>query len=588
VGRLAPNATLDGLNAELEAITQRQLERYPGGAAFMEGTGFTARATGLRDYVVGDTRKTLYLLQGLVLAVLLIACANTASLQLARMIARRKELVIRSSLGAGKQRVARLVLVEMLVLIAASAAGAFVLARSGVELIRWLGLDDSVQGMDVVLDGRVALFNVGVALLAALIAGLAPLISLLRADLTAGARDAGPSGSDRGAHSLSNGLVVVQIAICFALLVGAGLLTKSFYRMQAEGPGFGTEGLLTAKVALPDDRYGDAASQARFFDRLLPALGALPGVTAVGYTSALPFGGDGLGASVSIEGYEVPAGAPPAGAMLQSINDGYFPALDVPLLRGRNFAATEPERVAIVDETFAGLYWPTENPLGQRVQIGRGGREWYTVVGVVPAVKVASLAQRPAEGTIYWHYTQQPIGGGFVALRTALPPASVARVAASAVASIDPDVPLFDSMAMTARIAESLGEQRAPMALTAAFAAVAFTLAIVGIYGVLAWAVARRTAEIGVRMALGARAPDVLAMVLKQAGKLLAVGLAVGALCALALGRLVSTQIYAVSATDVSVFASALLALSAAAFAASWVPARRAARLDPLTALRRD
>ena len=588
VGRLAPDATIDGLNAELDTITQRQIELYPDGAAFREATGFTGRATGLREYVVGDVEQRLYLLQGIVLAVLLIACANIASLQLARMIARRKEIAIRSSLGADRRRIARLVLVEMFVLIVAGAAGALVLASGGVELIRWLGLDESNQGIDIVLDGRVALFNVGVALLAALVAGLAPLVSLLRSDLAAGARDAGLSGNDRGAHTFSNALVVVQIALCFALLVGAGLLTKSFYRMQAEGPGFGADGLLTAKVDLPQARYADADSQARFFDRVLAALGALPGVTSVGYTSALPFGGDGLAASVSVDGYEVPAGASPPIAMMQSISDGYLPALDIPLVQGRNFAATEPERVVIVDEIFAGLFWPNESPLGQRVRVGGPGEEWYTVVGVVPDVKVSSLAQRSNDGTVYWHHAQKPVGSGFLALRTALPPASLAQAAARAVASIDPDVPLFDSMAMNARIAESLGEQRVPMALTAVFAAVAFTLAIVGIYGVLAWAVTRRTAEIGVRMALGARSPDVLAMVLRQAGTLVVMGLVGGVLCALGLGRLVSSQIYEVSATDPSVFAIALLGLGTAAFAAGWVPARRAARLDPLAALRQD
>jgi hypothetical protein len=251
-------------------------------------------------------------------------------------------------------------------------------------------------------------------------------------------------------------------------------------------------------------------------------------------------------------------------------------------------AATEPERVAIVDEIFAGLYWPNESPLGQRVRIGWPGEEWATVVGVVPAMKSASLAERATGGTIYWHYTQQPVDGGFLALRTALPPSSLAQAAAREVASIDRDVPLFDSMAMNARIAESLGEQRAPIALTAVFAGVAFTLAIVGIYGVLAWAVTRRTAEIGVRMALGARSPDVLAMVLRQAGTLLAIGLVGGVLCALGLGRLVSSLMYDVSAIDPTVFASALLGLSVAGFAASWVPARSAARLDPLGALRHD
>jgi predicted permease len=588
VGRLQPGATLDELNAELDAIAQRQIGLYPGGGAFFEATGFTGRAQLLREYIVDDAERTLYLLQGIVLAVLLIACANVSSLQLARVIARRKEIAIRNSLGADGKRIARLVLVEILVLTAAGMAGAFLLAPAGIGLLHWLGLDESSQGIEILLDGQVALFNVGVALLAALFAGLAPVISLMRSDLAASARDAGLGGGDRAAHALSSALVVVQIALCFSLLVGAGLLTKSFYRMQAEGPGFGADGLLTAKIALPSARYPDSAAQVRFFDLLLPKLAAVPGVSAVGYTSTLPFSGEGLGASVSIDGYEVPAGAPPPGALLQSVNDGYLPALGIPVVRGRNFAATEPERVALVDEIFADLYWPDEEPVGQRVQTGAGGEGWYTVVGVVAAVKVSSLGQRSNEGTIYWLYTQQPANDGFVALRTSLPAASLAQSAAREVASVDPDVPLFDALTMNARIAGSLREQRAPMALTAVFAAVAFTLSIVGIYGVLAWVVTRRTSEIGVRMALGARAPDVLGMVLKQAGKLVAVGLAGGIACAFALGRFISSEVYDVSVTDPFVFASALVGLSAAAFTASWLPARHAAQLDPLVALRSD
>ena len=403
VGRLQRNASIEGLNAELDAIVQRGIERYPDRRSLIETTGFTGRATTLREYVIGNAGQTLYLLQGIVLAVLLTACANIASLQLARMIARRKEIAIRSSLGADRKRIARLVFVEMLVLTVTAAAAALVLARAGVALIRWLGLDESAQGIDIVLDGRVALFNVGVALLAALVATLAPLISVSRSNLFASARDAGLSDDGSGSHRVSNGLVVLQITMSFALLVGAGLLAKSYYQIQDEGPGFEATGVFTAKVRLPGNRYPDAGSQARFFDRMLEALRAIPGVSAVGYASALPFGGDGLGASLVIDGYEPPVGEPPAVATLNSINEGYFPSLSVPMLQGRNFAATETERVVIVDDVFAQLYFPDDSPLGQRVRIGGPATpgDWYTVVGVVPAIQYISLAEPSTAGATY-------------------------------------------------------------------------------------------------------------------------------------------------------------------------------------------
>lgn len=592
IGRLRPGATIETLKTELGAIIQRNLEggrlQFPG---FVEMTGFTGRAQRWRESVVGDLEPMLLLLQGIVLAVLLIACANVANLQLARLTARRKEIAIRAALGAAAGRLARLVLLETLVLASAGAAAGVTIALGGLELVRKLGLDRASDGFAFVMDASVFGFTAGTALLAALVAGALPLVVLLRQDLTHVVHEAGRlGGGGRSTHGVRGALVVVQIAASATLLVSAGMLTKSFYQLQREGAGFVPENVLTARITLPQTRYADDDSRVRFYTQALEAIGALPGVSDAGFTSILPFSGVNEGSTVFVDGYTPAPGAPPPGAQLRSISEGYLPSLDIPVIRGRNFASIEAERVAIVDDNMVRAYWPNSDPLGQRVSIdapGGGGEvEWSTIVGVVPAVKHASLAEEATAPTIYWHYRQRPESAGVFALRTALPPERLAQSVRDAILRIDPELALFDVMAMDSRVARSLGPQRAPMVLTLVFGAAAFALAIIGIYAVLTWAVTQRIGEIGVRMALGAAADDVVRMVLKQGAKLTAIGLIAGALGALALGRLMQSQVRDVGAADPLVLGVALTALAAAAVLASWLPARRASRIDPIEALR--
>ena len=594
IGRLRPGATIEGLNAELDAIIQRNLEagrlQF---SAFVDVTGFTGRAERWREKAVGDLEPMLLLLQGIVLAVLLIACANVANLQLARLTARRKEIAIRAALGAARARLARLVLLETLVLASVGAAGGIVLALGGLELVRVLGLDRAGEGFVFVMDASVIGFTAGAAMLAALVAGALPLIVLMRQDLTQVVHEAGRlGGGGRSTHGMRGALVVIQIAASATLLVGAGMLTKSFYQLQQEGAGFVAENVLTARVALPPARYADGDSRVRFYAQALEALSALPGVSEAGFTSILPFSGVNEGSTVFVDGYTPAAGAPPPGAQLRSISEGYLPSLDIPVIRGRNFAPTESARVAIVDDNMARTYWPNSNALGQRVSVnapGGGGEvEWHTVVGVVPAVKHTSLAEEASAPTIYWHYRQRPEPVGVFTLRTTLPPERLTQSARDAVLRIDPELALYDVMAMDNRVARSLGPQRAPMVLTLVFGAAAFALAIIGIYAVLTWAVTQRSGEIGVRMALGAAADDVVRMVLKQGARLTMIGLVVGALGALALGRLMQSQVRDVGAADPLVLTVALSGLAAAAVLASWLPARRASRIDPIEALRRE
>jgi predicted permease len=591
VGRLRSGATLEGLDSELDAFARVNAERWPELAGFVELAGYTIRAEPLRDYVVGDLRQRLIVLQGLVLAVLLIACANVASLQLARLTARRKELAVRAALGAGTRRLARLLVLESVLLALAGACAGLALAYGGLELVRALGLED--EEFALALDARVLVVTLGAALLAALLSSLLPLIALHRDDLARAVQESGRANTGSAATARwRSGLVVVQLALGVALLAGAGLLTKTFYDLLKEGPGFDAEGVWSARVEFPTaSRYEDDTARARFFEQALVELRSLPGVALAGFTTMLPFVSSDYGATVDVDGHRLLDGSVARASQLHSIDHGYFAALGIPVVRGRNFAAVETERVAIVDERFARAYWPDGNALGERLRNGaEPGSDWYTIVGVVPPVKHNSFTGDEYQQTVYWHYMQRPPPertGAFV-LRTALPVASLTLIAEAAVARVDATVALTDVVPMQARVLDALGPQRAPMVLALVFAAIAVALAVIGVYGVLAWGVAQRVGEIGLRMALGARAIDVLRMIMKQGALMIAAGLVLGTAAAFAVGRVLASQIPEVAAADPLVLAGAALTLTVAALAASWLPARRATRVDPLQALRRD
>jgi predicted permease len=594
VGRLQSGATLESLNGELDALARGIAERSPALAGFAESAGYTIRAEPLRDYFIGDLRQRLLVLQILVLAVLLIACANVANLQLARLAARRKELAVRAALGAGTGRLARLVVLESVLLALAGAGVGLAFARGGVELVRVLGLERADDGFELKLDATVLAATFGAALVAALLSALLPLCVLRREDLARGVQEAG-RGSTAGmaTRRWRSGLVVVQLAAGVALLAGAGLLTRSFYELLREGPGFEPTGVWSAAVQFPNaPRYADDAARARFFEDALAELRSLPGVANVGFTTMLPFVSSDYGATINVDGHQLLDGSMAKVAQLHSIDHGYFAVLGIPVIRGRNFAASETDRVVIVDERFARAYWPDGNALGERLRnrAEPGNDDWHTIIGIVPPVKHNSFTGDEYEQTVYWHFAQRlpPEHTGMFVLRTALPVDGLTPAAAAAIAHVDPLVTLTDVQPMDARVSDALGPQRAPMVLTLVFAAIAVTLAVIGVYGVLAWGVAQRVGEIGLRMALGARASDVLRMIMKQGARMLVAGLVLGTAGALALGRVLAAQIPEVDAADPLVLAGAALTLTVAALAASWLPARRAARLDPIDALRRD
>jgi len=590
VGRLRPGATIEGLNAELAAIVDRNLAAGRIPRDFVDVAGFTGHAKSFREQSVGNLEPMVLLLQASVVAVLLIACANVANLQLARVAARRRELAVRAALGAPGVRLTRLVLIESLVLGIVGAFLGLLLAMGGLELVRALGLDLSSDGFEFRLDGTVLAFTLCTAVAAALIAALPPVFVLLREDLIRVVHEAGRHGAGgRGAQALRGALVIVQIAVGVSLLAAAGFLAEGFYRLQAEGPGFNAAGVWTAAFGLPRGRYPTPDSWAQFDLRAVEALRALPGVTAAGFTSVLPFTGNNNQGNYVIDGYTPPPGSPPPHAQQRSVSEGYLSAIGLPVVEGRNFAASEPDRVVIVDTNVAHKYWPTGSAIGQRLRSNfEPPDRWYTVIGVVPPVKQDDFLESGTKETLYFHYAQRPAFFGRLVLRTTLPPDTLTGPAKAAMTALDPELALFDTQAYETILDRALGPKRTPMVLTLAFAAVALALAVIGVYGVLTWAVTQRFSELGIRVALGARTTDIVRMVLGQGGRLIAIGSALGLVGAAAIGRVLASQVRTVSAFDPAALFGSVIVLAAAALLASWLPARRAGNTDPMIALRAD
>lgn len=604
VGRLAPGATIEQLDAQMAAIVRRNAERLgglgdenaSGLAEFLRQSGFTGRAESLREQWVGDVRPVLWLLQAVVGFVLLIACANVANLMLTRVSARGKELSVRSALGASRGRIIRQLLIESVLLALTGALAGIAVAWLCLQLLDVLNITQSPLRSEIGIDRSVLLFTLGVSVATGMVFGLFPAFAQPTGrpyeTLKEGGR--GNTGS-RAARTTRSTLVVVQIALCVTLLVGAGLLVKSFARLQEESPGFSRDGLITVRLDLPETRYADDAGIARFYDRALSELRAIPGVTQAGYINSLPFGQSTWQSSYVVEGREVAPGDSNPHGFLRVVDPSFFTSLEVPLLAGRYFTAMDSAdagKVVIVDELLAKKYFP-EGAIGKRIR--RTGEEsenpWYTIVGVVGTVKHGDLAAEMTKEAYYFPYAQFPfaqfdVRGGFFTIKTDLPTGGLVEPIRQAVLRVDPEQPVYDIKTLDERIAVSLQGRRAPMLLLVLFAGVALVLSAVGIYGVLAYAVAQRTGELGVRMAIGAQRGDVVRMVLGQGGRIAAIGLLVGLAGALALGGFLSTQLFGISRFDPLTFLAVVVVLGAVALVACWLPARRAARVSPIVALR--
>jgi predicted permease len=588
VARLAPGATIEQANGQFKAIVARTLDRLPERRGFAETSGFGAYANDFREELVGDYRAPLIVLQAGVLVILLIACANVASLLLMRATGRSRELGVRIALGAGRWHLIRQLLIEGLVL---SAAG--VVAGIAIGLIASRALialaPAQVPGLaSASINGTVLAFTAALGALTGIVFGLVPALALRRTNLTALLHDdSARASASRGTRRARASLVVAETALALMLLVGAGLLLKSFTRLQAVDPGFKADHVLTAQISSPALQYTDGPSRAAFWTRLLGDVRALPGVAAAGLTSNIPLSGNVSSGSYSIVGMTpAPNEAAPHGRQEVAGGD-YFAALRIPLIQGRLFTDLDTptsERVVIVDQYLVDRYFRDRDPIGQHIQ--RGGQNTFTIVGVVGTINAIDLAQPVTKERLYYPVTQVPQPTMALMVRTNVEPTGVASLIRSAVASIDPALPLYDVRVLDEWIARSLAPKRAPMLLLVLFGGVALILSAIGIYGVLAVSVAESGRELAIRQALGATRQKILALVLRRGLVSAALGIVVGLAAAAALSRYLRSQLFGVSPFDVAVPAAVAAILFAVAVLACLMPALRAIRLQPVDSLR--
>ncbi|MEN3327985.1 MAG: hypothetical protein V7638_2792 [Acidobacteriota bacterium] len=587
VARLKSGVTLDQAQAEMSTIATRLQQQYP-----ETNVDAGAAVTSLHEQLVSDIKPALLILLGAVGLVLLIACANVANLLLARAAVRQKEIAVRAALGARRSRLVRQFLTESILLSALGGVAGLVIAYTGLVLLRTFMPEDILQAREISIDLKVLGFTLFVSVATGLIFGLAPAIQAVRfkqiETLKEGGRDSATGASGKRLRSL---LVTAEVAISLVLLIGAGLLINSFVRLRNVDPGFRSDNLLTMKIVMPLSKYLDRPRRIAFYNDLLQRVQSLAGVRSAAITTNLPLYHQSNSMTVRIQGRPEPPPAQQPVAVTRIVSPGYFDTMTIPLLNGRKFSdqdvVTTP-RVAVVSETMARSFWLGEDPVGKRFGIGEieSDRDWINIIGVVKDVRQIELTADP-KPQVYLTYLQF----GFfdsrdLVVKTDVDPASMAVTVRNAVWEIDKDQPVSNVQTMDAIFADSIARQRFSMVLLAIFAGVALVLAAVGIYGVMSYSVAQRTHEIGIRMALGAHTKSVLKLALGYGMKLVLIGIGIGLIAAFALTRLMSTLLFGVTATDPITFALISLLLIGVAALASYIPARRATKVDPMIALR--
>ena len=584
IGRLRDGVSAAAADAELDAITARLGEEHPTDLADTAAT-----LVPLRRSVAGPAREPMLALLGAVVLVLLIACANVANLLLVRASDRERELAIRTALGAGRSQIVRQLLTESLVLAALGGGLGLVLSAWGVDLLRRFAPAGTPRVDRIALDGPVLLFALAATAATGLLFGLAPVLAAARRRLAGGLGDGGRGGASGGKARARRVLVVAELALGLALLAGAGLLLRSVLALQDVDPGFEPEGVVAARVILPSAEYPEDHRLAGFVAGVVRRLAERGGVEAAGAVSELPLSGGQHDLSFVVEGRIPPAGEEPA-ADYRAVAPGYFRTLGIPLRSGRRFDAGDDagaSRVALVNTTFAERYFPAEDPVGRRLRIGNTRdpeAPWWTVVGVVGGVRDNALG-RPPDAEMYVPVAQRPPRAVWVVARGKAGEDALGAALRDAIWEVAPDQAILRTTPMGDLVRASLAPSRFFAGLLATFATLALVLAAVGVYGVMAYAVARRTREIGVRMALGARRGTVLAMVLREGGLLAALGLSLGFALAWSLGEALSSLLYGVDARDPATLAAVAAVLAVTALAASAVPARRAAKIEPVVAL---
>jgi putative ABC transport system permease protein len=586
IGRLKPGVTVEQAQADISTINQRLAQSYR-----ETNTGWSTRVSNLRDRMVRGIRTSLLVLLGAVAMVLLIACANVANLLLARASARQKEIAVRTALGASRFRIVRQLLTESLLL--SIIGGVFGLGLS-VWLTRLLiavSPANSPRFDEIGIDRRVFLFTLGTTLLTGLVFGVAPALQTSRLDLNEKLKESGRRGAGgERQNRLGSLLIVSEIALAFMLMVGAGLLVKSFMRLRDVSPGFNPNNVLTMRMGLTPGKYKQGEPRAQVFRQAVEKIKAIPGVESVGGVLSMPLGGDtfNLGRSYIREGRPFTPEESVNAAFL-AITPDYFQALQIPLTAGRPFTDQDNDnspKVAIVNQTMAQRSWPGESPIGKRITVWRDEKFSREIVGVVGDTKTS--LDTDVGPQLYVPYAQDANWGSLtlVIRMTTSDPASLAPTVRREILSLDKSLPVYNVRTMDDVLAASVANRRTSMLLFATFAVVAMLLSMIGIYGVTSYHVTQRAHEIGIRMALGAQLRDVMKLVLKRGVAMALIGVAVGVAGALALTRLISALLFGVTAIDAATFATVALGLVAVAIVACYIPARRATKVDPLVALR--
>ena len=614
LGRLKPGATVQRAQQEVDALNARNLEKFPALKPLLINAGFHTVVEPLQDTLVRDVKPTLYLMWGGALFVLLIGCVNVANLVLVRSRARLKELATRLALGAGRFRVGRQLVTESLLLTLVSAAAGLLVGYAALRLLGTLNIQELPRDEEIRLDGVVVAYTLAVAAIIGLVLGLIPVVNVLPANLTVVLREEGRSGTaGRGARALRRSLVVTQVAFAFVLLIGAGLMFASFRQVLAVQPGFHADGVLTANITLPRARYTKDEMVIGFTHEALRRLRELPGVTAVGATDTIPFGGNNSNSVIFAEGYQMKPGESVISPSQIDVTPGYFETMGVKLVRGRFFDDRDGRKgppatgiggqlltqggSIIVDETLARRFWPSQDPIGRRMYMPSSVTAsdltaitektvFLTVVGVIADIKLHDLTEGQKSVGAYYFPTDQDVSYGLTfALRTAADPLSLTSAVRGALNGVDRELPVFDIQTMDARMEKSLVTRKSPMVLSLSFGAIALFLSAIGIYGVLAYLVTQRRREFGIRIALGSSGGAIFELVLREGLMLIAVGFALGGIGAIALRRSMESQLFGVSASDPIVLATVTGILAVVAVAACALPARRATLIDPIVAL---
>ncbi|MGB9180684.1 MAG: ABC transporter permease [Pyrinomonadaceae bacterium] len=584
VARLKASATIQQAQSEMEAVARRLEEQYPA-----NNTGRGIRLISLYEDTVGDVRPALLVLLFAVGCVLLIACANVANLLLARSAARHKEIAVRTALGASRWRIVRQLLTESVLLSSVGGISGLLLAMWGVDVLLKLIPASVPRTQEIAMDARVLGFTLAVSVLTGIVFGLAPALQASRLNLNESLKEGGRGSTESWQRNRVRSLLVIsEVALSLMLLIGAGLLIKSFQRLRDINPGFNPDRVLTMSLVLPEAKYDEKEKQSLFFQQLVTRAAQLPGVESVGLIHPLPLGGSHITTTFTIEGRPPLAPADQLNANTRAVSPDFFRALSIPLIKGRAFTEKDTKdapKVMIVNETLARRFFNGEDPVGKRATV-YPFKEPCEIVGVVGDVRHRSLDVE-AGPEFYLSYLQSPQPEmSLVARTTSSDAAGLANAVQGVVLQLDKDQPVSDVKTMNQLLGESTAPRRFNMLLLGIFAFIALVLASVGIFGVMSYTVTQRTHEIGIRMALGARVADVFKLVVGQGMVLVLIGVCLGTLGAFAVTRLMSSLLFGVSATDPLTFIGVPLLLAAVAFVACLIPARRATKVDPMVALR--